>query len=435
MDSATKVIAFCFLLWCIFMSSWGTIINRFAELDSLIKSGNLSHPPWFYTGKPLNVTLDIHLSELRDVDPERLEIELGYFRHLKWLDERLKYNKKLTKLRKYIPWEPAFKKTVWTTDIHATNAAVSRYHLVPDGNMIYRLYPDGTIYESVLISSTLICKKAPIYPKIEFDCVLRFESYGYSKEELTIDWKAKYAQGRTDFFSAPTFKLKNIRLNETCHDTRNIGTYDCIELSMIVYQEYQPYVTEIFVPSSLIVMAAWMTFWVDKNSVPARVSLGGLCVIASITHSVGLVLGLRHNIEWNSVNIWLNTCIIFVIAALLEYGIVHSLARRANKAAQSGSSRSSSESSSSDQDHTECFKGQSRGNRYSALQDVTGDSYGVENESSKPAVSRSCVSRFRRVIRKLKTNPGKIDTIMRVLYPVVFATFVICYWIHFTRTG
>ena len=127
------------------------------------------------------------------------------------------------------------------------------------------------------------------------------------------------------------------------------GTYDCIELSMIVYQEYQPYVTEIFVPSSLIVMAAWMTFWVDKNSIPARVSLGGLCVIASITHSVGLVLGLRHNIEWNSVNIWLNTCIIFVIAALLEYGIVHSLARRANKMAQSGSSRSSSESSSSDQ--------------------------------------------------------------------------------------
>ena len=25
-----------------------------------------------FTGKPLNVTLDIHLSELRDVDPERL---------------------------------------------------------------------------------------------------------------------------------------------------------------------------------------------------------------------------------------------------------------------------------------------------------------------------------------------------------------------------
>ena len=103
---------------------------------------------------------------------------------------------------------------------------------------------------------------------------------------------------------------------------------------MKVYQEFQPFVTEIFVPSTLIVFAAGMSFWIDKASVPARTSLGGTCVIASVTHSTGLVLGMRHNIEWHSVNIWLNTCIVFVVTALLEFGLVHSLVRRANRISQ-----------------------------------------------------------------------------------------------------
>ena len=126
-----------------------------------------------------------------------------------------------------------------------------------------------------------------------------------------------------------------------------LGLYDCIEFRLMVYQEYQPFITEIFVPSSLIVLAAWLTFWIDKDSIPARVSLGGLCVIASITHSVGLVLGLRHNIEWHSVNIWLHTCIVFVVFALVEYGIVHSLVRRVHKKARTNSERLHSDSSTS----------------------------------------------------------------------------------------
>ena len=124
-----------------------------------------------------------------------------------------------------------------------------------------------------------------------------------------------------------------------CFVIFHLGRYDCIEIRLMVYQVYQPFITEIFVPSSLIVLSAWLTFWIDKESIPARVSLGGLCVIASITHSVGLVLGLRHNIEWHSVNIWLHTCIIFVVSALVEYGIVHSLMRRIHKRARLNSAR------------------------------------------------------------------------------------------------
>ena len=78
------------------------------------------------------------------------EIELGYFRHMTWLDERLKYVANLTSLSTYIPWDPTFGKTVWTPDIHLSNAAESRLHTGPNVNLIYRLFPNGTVFESAL---------------------------------------------------------------------------------------------------------------------------------------------------------------------------------------------------------------------------------------------------------------------------------------------
>ena len=69
---------------------------------------------------------------------------------MNWNDERLKYVASLTKLSPYIPWEPSFRNTVWTPDIHVSNAANTELHAAPSTNMIYRLYPNGTIFESAM---------------------------------------------------------------------------------------------------------------------------------------------------------------------------------------------------------------------------------------------------------------------------------------------
>ena len=48
-------------------------------------------------------------------------------------------------------------------------------------------------------------------------------SDGYSKKEVLLDWTRKNPHTRIDFFSSPTFKIKNIKLKETCEDKRLIG--------------------------------------------------------------------------------------------------------------------------------------------------------------------------------------------------------------------
>ena len=36
------------------------------------------------------------------------------------------------------------------------------------------------------------------------------------------------------------------------------------------------YIIQIYIPSTLIVVLSWVSFWIDRTSAPARVSLGKL---------------------------------------------------------------------------------------------------------------------------------------------------------------
>ena len=41
--------------------------------------------------------------------------------------------------------------------------------------------------------------------------------------------------------------------------------------------------TQVYVPSSLIVVMSWVSFYLDRSSAPARVGLGGTTVLTMVT--------------------------------------------------------------------------------------------------------------------------------------------------------
>lgn len=47
------------------------------------------------------------------------------------------------------------------------------------------------------------------------------------------------------------------------------------------------YITQVYVPSILIVILSWVSFWLDIEAVPARISLGLLTVLTMTTQSSG----------------------------------------------------------------------------------------------------------------------------------------------------
>lgn len=58
-------------------------------------------------------------------------------------------------------------------------------------------------------------------------------------------------------------------------------------MAFALKRNYAYYIIQIYVPSVLIVVLSWVSFWLDSTSVPARISLGLLTVLTMTTQSSG----------------------------------------------------------------------------------------------------------------------------------------------------
>ena len=82
-----------------------------------------------------------------------------------------------------------------------------------------------------------------------------------------------------------------------------------------------------YMPSMLVVLLSWVSFWIDLESVPARISLGILTMLTITTQSSGQ--GRFPAVSFTkAIDVWMATCLVFVFGAFIEYSIVNVLARR-----------------------------------------------------------------------------------------------------------
>src|SRR5579872_2407088 len=53
-----------------------------------------------------------------------------------------------------------------------------------------------------------------------------------------------------------------------------IGKYSCLRMTLYLQREFSYYLLQLYIPSLMLVSVSWVSFWLDKDSVPARVTLG-----------------------------------------------------------------------------------------------------------------------------------------------------------------
>ena len=63
------------------------------------------------------------------------------------------------------------------------------------------------------------------------------------------------------------------------------GSFPCLRAYIHLERRLRAYVLSTFLPSILIVLLSWVSFWIDLESVPARISLGILTMLTITTQS------------------------------------------------------------------------------------------------------------------------------------------------------
>jgi len=90
---------------------------------------------------------------------------------------------------------------------------------------------------------------------------------------------------------------------------------------------YGFYILQIYVPTILIVILAWVSFWVNMDAVPARISLGVTTVLTMATQLSGSKTEIPKVHYPKAIDVWMTMCMMFVFAAMVEYTFVNALSR------------------------------------------------------------------------------------------------------------
>ncbi|XP_010187974.1 PREDICTED: glycine receptor subunit alpha-1-like, partial [Mesitornis unicolor] len=202
--------------------------------------------------------------------------------------------------------------------------------------------------------------------------------------------------------------------------------FTCIEARFHLERQMGYYLIQMYIPSLLIVILSWISFWINMDAAPARVGLGITTVLTMTTQSSGSRASLPKVSYVKAIDIWMAVCLLFVFSALLEYAAVNFVSRQHKELLRFRRKR---------RHHKEDEAGEGRfnftayGMGPACLQAKDGISVkGANNNNTAnpvPPPSRSPEEMRKLFIQRAK----KIDKISRIGFPMAFLIFNIFYWI------
>ena len=83
------------------------------------------------------------------------------------------------------------------------------------------------------------------------------------------------------------------------------GKFTCIEVRFHLERQMGYYLIQMYIPSLLIVILSWVSFWINMDAAPARVALGITTVLTMTTQSSGSRTSLpKVGLLWSS-SLWM----------------------------------------------------------------------------------------------------------------------------------
>ena len=95
------------------------------------------------------------------------------------------------------------------------------------------------------------------------------------------------------------------------------GNYSRLACEIQFVRSMGYYLIQIYIPSSLIVVISWVSFWLNRGATPARVGLGVTTVLTMTTLISSTNSALPKISYVKSIDVYLAACFFMVFASLL----------------------------------------------------------------------------------------------------------------------
>ncbi|XP_076621835.1 resistant to dieldrin isoform X12 [Colletes latitarsis] len=255
-------------------------VNISAILDSFSVSYDKRVRP-NYGGPPVEVGVTMYVLSISSLSEVKMDFTLDFYFRQFWTDPRLAFKKRPSVETLSVGSE--FIKNIWVPDTFFVNEKQSYFHIATTSNEFIRIHHSGSITRSIRLTITASCPmNLQYFPMDRQLCNIEIESWNYSRLACEIQF------------------------------VRSMGYY----------------LIQIYIPSGLIVIISWVSFWLNRNATPARVALGVTTVLTMTTLMSSTNAALPKISYVKSIDVYLGTCFVMVFASLLEYATVGYMAKR-----------------------------------------------------------------------------------------------------------
>ncbi|XP_035697889.1 glycine receptor subunit alpha-2-like isoform X1 [Branchiostoma floridae] len=388
-----------------------------------------------FKGPSVNVSCDIYVNSFDSISETTMDYRLNIFLRQTWTDRRLAFeeNEEMG-YSDSLSLDPSLLKKIWVPDTFFTNEKGANFHYVTTENKLLRVNSKGEILYSIRLTLTLACPmKLQRFPMDQQVCPMKLESYGMTTDDMRLQWNYLKKNGEeqnpvqiADDLELPQFRIVSIRYTQYTMDY-STGSYSRMRAEFTLERQMGYYMIQTYVPTILIVILSWVSFWINIEAAPARVALGITTVLTMTTQSSGSS-GAKPKVSYvKAIDIWMAVCLMFVFAALIEFAAVNfasrqdkEVARRRQKMKQKQEEKEKAKNLNRKKAN---YSGYSVGGQQLSKATERG-SQGENKDQTKNGGSIEKPVNPTEFLDKAK----KIDSMSRIIFPCAFLLFNAIYW-------
>ncbi|XP_068186484.1 gamma-aminobutyric acid receptor subunit rho-3a isoform X2 [Antennarius striatus] len=343
-----------------------------------------------FGGSAIPVGIDVQVESIDSISEVNMDFTMTlYLRHY-WQDDRLAFPSSSNKSRTF---DARLVKKIWVPDVFFVHSKRSFIHDTTMENIMLRVYPNGNILYSVRITVTALCS-------------MDFSSFPLDTQNCSLEL-------------------------ESCW-------YNRLYINFILRRHIFFFMLQTYFPTMLMVMLSWVSFWIDRRAVPARVSLGITTVLTMSTIITGVSASMPQVSYVKAVDIYLWASFLFVFLSVIEYAAVNYFTTveemRKLKKAKIPSAYNASQAMAFDG----CFHDNEI--ELTSMAEVSSTANTERNTQARNSTVSAPAegTRLRRKhpvknnLRFIMSNSYMIDSYSRVLFPLAYLLFNIIYWSLYT---
>lgn len=290
-------------------------------LDRLLDGYDNRLRPGF-GGPVTEVKTDIYVTSFGPVSDVEMEYTMDVFFRQTWVDRRLQYEGPVEILR----LNNLMVTKVWTPDTFFRNGKRSVAHNMTAPNRLFRIMKNGTILYTMRLTISAECPmKLVDFPMDGHSCPLKFGSYAYPMTEMIYTWtKGPQHSVEVPPESSSLVQYDLIGQTVSSETVKSItGEYVVMTVFFHLKRKMGYFMIQTYIPCIMTVILSQVSFWINKESVPARTVFGITTVLTMTTLSISARHSLPKVSYATAMDWFIAVCFAFVFSALIEFAAVN----------------------------------------------------------------------------------------------------------------